>query len=79
MLYGNSHELSSQPSFTTYSHPLQLILCNLWGPSHVQSSIGYYYYVSFVDAFNIYTWIYFPKYKSETMNMFKKFKTHVEL
>ena len=42
----------THPSLTTYSHPLQLIFCNLWGPSHIQSSLGYNYYISFVDAYS---------------------------
>lgn len=41
--------------------------------------MGYTYYVSFVDAYNRYTWIYFLKQKSETLAIFKQFQTMVEL
>jgi len=43
------------------------------------SSMCFNYYVSFVDAYNHYTWINFLKQKSETLFMFKQFKSLVEL
>jgi len=43
------------------------------------SSMGFNYYVSFVDAYSRYTWIYFLKQKSETLSVFKQFKSLVEL
>lgn len=49
------------------------------GPAPVTSLMGYSYYVSFVDAFSRYTWIYFIKQKFETLSIFKQFKTLVEL
>ena len=45
---GKSHQFPSSPSSTLYTHPLQLMLYDLWGPSHVTSSLGYSYYVSFI-------------------------------
>jgi len=60
---GKSHQLNSQSSFTTYTQPLELIFCDLWGPSHVHSSLGYNYYISFVDAYSRYTWISFINHK----------------
>ncbi|KAL6321385.1 hypothetical protein AAG906_016440 [Vitis piasezkii] len=35
-----------------YQEPLQLVYSDLWGPSPVQSSNGYKYYICFVDAFS---------------------------
>lgn len=48
-------------SNTVYSAPLELIFGDLWGPSHVISTNGYLYYITFVDAFSKYTWIYLLK------------------
>jgi len=41
--------------------------------------MGYKYYVSFVDAYSRYTWVYVLKHKSETLTIFKQFKTFVKL
>jgi len=76
---GKSHQFSTSPSSTLYTLPLQLILYDLWGPSHVTSSLGYSYYVSFVDAHSCYTWIYFLKSKSNTLHIFKQFQSMAEL
>jgi len=76
---GKSHQFPTSPSYTLYTHPLQLIFCGLWGPSHVTSSLGYSYHVSFVDAHSRYTWIYFLKSKYDTLHIFKQFQSMVKL
>ena len=43
------------------------------------SYAGYTYYVSFIDAFSRYTWIFPIKSKAETIVVFKNFKSMVEL
>ncbi|MDV3146748.1 MAG: transposase family protein, partial [Sweet potato little leaf phytoplasma] len=73
-----SHSLPYSPSTTTYTAPLQLIVSDLWGPTYIPSANGYRYYISFVDVFSRYTWIYFLKSKSDAFAAFVKFKTHIE-
>ncbi|RDX88472.1 hypothetical protein CR513_29929, partial [Mucuna pruriens] len=75
---GKSHRLPSHPLTTVYFEPLELVFCELWGPTPV-SSLGYTYYISFVDVFSRYTWIYFIKNKSEALPMFKQFRTMAKL
>ena len=75
---GKAHRLPSHNSTSVYS-PLELIFTDLWGPSHVPSYAGYTYYVSFIDAFSRYTWIFPIKSKAETIVVFKNFKSMVEL
>lgn len=58
---GQSHKLPFSDSCTQYTDPLQLIATDLWGPAPIYSDFGFKYYVSFVDAFTRYTWIYFKK------------------
>lgn len=41
-------------------------------------SLGYKYYVLFIDAFSRYTWNYFIKTKYHTLSIFKQFQTMVE-
>ena len=58
---GKSHCLPSSSSQTVYSVLLELVYSDLWGPSNVVSTNGFSYYISFVDAFSKFTWIYFLK------------------
>lgn len=50
-----SHRLSSKQNEKHASHVLDLIYCELWGPSPVNSNLDFKYYVIFVDN-------YFPFY-----------------
>lgn len=76
---GKSDRLPSSLSNIVCSAPLELIYSDLWGPSPVTSTNGFLYYITFVDAFSKYTWIYLLKNKSETFSIFQQFKAMVEL
>lgn len=58
---GKSHHLPFRSSQTVFSCPLELIISDVWGPAHTHSRNGFKYYISFVDAYSRYTWIYFLK------------------
>ena len=77
--YDEIHKLHFSSSETIYTQPLQLIHFDLWGPSLLQSSSGYYYYIHFVDAYSRFTWMYLLRYKSDAFQAFLNFKTQVEL
>lgn len=49
---------------TRASFPLDLVHCDLWGPSPVTSTDGYRYYVIFVDDYSRFTWCYPLKTKT---------------
>lgn len=66
-------------SNTVYTKPLELIFCDLWGPSPVQCIYGYTYFLTWVDAYSRYTWIYPLKIKSDTLTTLVQFKALVEL
>ena len=57
--------------------PLELIHSDVWGPA-IASSGGYKYYVSFVDDYSRFSWIYLLKHKSDVEQVFYAFQAHVE-
>ncbi|CAM8988176.1 unnamed protein product [Rhodiola kirilowii] len=74
---GKSRQLPFHTSSYVTTMPLELIFSDVWGPT--QTSVhGFRYYVSFVDAFSRFTWIYLLKRKNEVYEIFRKFQVHVE-
>jgi histone deacetylase 1/2 len=67
---GKAHRLHSPMSHTVYTTPLELVYSDLWGPSPSPSKLGYHYYISFVDAYSKFTWIYLLKSKSDALVVF---------
>nr|KYP63355.1 Retrovirus-related Pol polyprotein from transposon TNT 1-94 [Cajanus cajan] len=57
---------------------LDLIHCDLWGPSPVASVAGYSYFVIFVDDFSRFTWFYPLRHKSNFYDVLVRFKVFVE-
>jgi hypothetical protein len=72
-----SHQLPYPKSSSVSNHPLELIFSNVWGPA--PESVGRYkYYVSFVDNYSKFTWIYLLKHKSEVLQKFHDFQSLIE-
>lgn len=65
-------------STTMYHTPLQLIYSDIWGPSPIPSINGSKYYIHHIDAHSKYTWIYLLQNKSQALQTFVHFKTHIE-
>ncbi|KAK4843082.1 hypothetical protein QYF36_003837 [Acer negundo] len=59
--------------------PLELVYSDIWGPSPIISSTGHRYYISFVDDYIRFTWLYPIVLKSEALSVFLNFKKYVEL
>ena len=57
--------------------PLELVHTDVWGPA-LPSSGGYKYYVSLVDDYSRFCWIYLLKHKSDVETIFYAFQNHVE-
>lgn len=76
---GKAHRLHSPLSNTLYIAPFELIHSDLWGPAPYTSTCGYSYYITFVDAFTRYTWIYFLKQKSDAIVAFNQFYTLISI
>ena len=60
------------------TRPLQLVHSNVWGPTHNASMGGSKYYVTFIDDYSRYTWVYILKTKDEVFAIFQQFKKQVE-
>ena len=75
---GKMHKLHFPITETKTKNPLELLHTDLWGPSPTPSIQGYKYYISFVDDFTRFTWIFPLKTKADTFQVFKIFKAQVE-
>lgn len=64
-----SHQLPFPSSYSQYFAPLELVYSDVWGLA-VKTVNGYHYYVSFVDAYSWYTWIYLLKQQSDVPSTF---------
>jgi histone deacetylase 1/2 len=72
-----SHQLPYSRSTSRSASPLDLIFSDVWGPA--PKSVGRnIYYVSFIDDFSKFTWIYLLKRKSEVFSCFREFQQLVE-
>jgi hypothetical protein len=71
------HQLPYPKSFSVSKSPLELIFSDVWG--HACYSIGRNkYYVSFINDFSKFTWIYLLKNKSEVFQKFKEYQALVK-
>ena len=65
---GKSHQLSFSDLSRVGKTPLELIFSDVWG--HAQTSVsGHNYYVSFIDAYSRFTWLYLIKRKSDVFDV----------
>ena len=72
-----SHQLPFSVSSSISKHPLELVFSDVWGPA--PESVGRKkYYVSFIDDFSKFTWIYLLHHKSQVLEKFQEFQVMVE-
>jgi hypothetical protein len=67
-----SHQLPYPKSTSVSGFPLQLVYTNVWGPTP-ESVDKKKYYVSFIDDFSKFTWVYLIKFKFEVFQTFQEF------
>ena len=58
--------LSFHVSTISSAKPFELIHCDIWGPHKFFSYSGARYFLTIVDDFSRYTWIFLMRHKSET-------------
>src|SRR5258706_9899112 len=67
-----------EPSLTRATKPLERIFSDLSGKAPIPSLGGSFYYISFIDDFTRFAWIYFLKEKSQAVAAIKGFINMVE-
>jgi histone deacetylase 1/2 len=74
---GKSHQLLFVSSSRVVTTPLELVFSDVWGPAQTSVS-GHKYYVSFIDAYSRFTWLYLLQSKADVFHVFLQFQLHVE-
>ena len=59
--------------------PLELVHSDVCGPLNVQARGDYEYFVTFIDDYSRYEYVYLMKRKSETFGKFKEFLAEAEI
>lgn len=60
------------------SLPLEIFFTDIWGPTPVNSTSGYKYYIHFLDDYSKFTWFYPIKSHYKALEIFVRFRKHVE-
>jgi len=74
---GKSHQLPYPISVSVSKGPLDLIFSDVWGCAPTSAG-RFEYYVSFIDDYSKFTWIYLIRHKSEVFQCFHTFQNLVE-
>ena len=60
----------------TKSH-FELVYTDIWGPSWIESTLGFWYFVTSIDDYYRCTWIFLMKNQVELFSIFQKFHAEV--
>jgi hypothetical protein len=71
--YAKAHQLPFPVSFSCALAPLELVFLDVWGPT-IDSFDRKKYYVSFIDDYSKFTWIYLLHHKSKMPKYFLEFQ-----
>jgi histone deacetylase 1/2 len=72
-----SHQLPYPVSTSVSTVPLEQVFSDVWGPAPVSVN-KHLYYVSFIDDYSKFTWIYLLKKRSDVYQVFLNFQQLVE-
>ena len=50
--------------------PFELVHTDIWDPSRVESTLGFQYYVTFIDDYSRCTWLFLMKTRAELFSIF---------
>ena len=57
---------------------LELVHTDIYGPMNIEARGGYEYYITFIDDYSRYRYVYLITRKSEAFDKFKEFRTEAE-
>ena len=57
--------------------PFELIHTDVWGPSRTESTLGFRYFVTFIDDYSHCNWLFLMKTRDELLSIFQKFHAEV--
>ena len=57
--------------------PFQLVHIDVWGPSQSTSTLGFRYFVTFIDDYSRWTWLFLMKTRVELFSIFQKFLAEI--
>ena len=75
---GKSKSLSFPSHGSCAENCFDIIHSDVWGITPIISHANYKYFVTFIDGYNKYTWIYFLRSKSDVFSIFKTFVAYIE-
>jgi hypothetical protein len=75
---GKSKTLPFPLHKTRTTKPFEIMNTDVWGIAPVISHEHYRYFVTFIDDFTYFTWVYFLRSKSEVFSVFKALLALVE-
>ncbi|KAJ9556147.1 hypothetical protein OSB04_010761 [Centaurea solstitialis] len=73
-----NHKLPFELNHKRAAHPLELIHCDVWGPSPVESHDNFRYYIVFVDDHSRFSWLYPLSRKSDVYKAIEVFVAFVQ-
>lgn len=74
-----SSRAQEQSHSTRTTEPLQLVHTDVCRPLSIRSLSCSRYFLTIIDDYSRFTWLYFLKSKDETLDKFKQFKTMIKL
>ena len=57
--------------------PFELVHTDVWGPSQIESTLWFWYFVTFIDDYSCCTWLFLMKTRAELFSIFQKFHAEV--
>jgi hypothetical protein len=69
--------LPFSPSVISSTKPFEKIHCDIWGRYRHPSISGAYYFLTVVDDYTRFTWIFLMRHKNKTQSLLKQFFSYV--
>ena len=58
--------------------PFELVHTDVWGPCRTASTLGFQFFVTFIDDYSQCTWLFLMKTRSELFSIFQKFYAEIQ-